>query len=136
VSAEQAADVLPWDETRYGLGLESMDATHREFAALVNRLAEAGSGEFGVLFAELIEHTRAHFAAESVLMEASGFPARAEHEGEHARVLGEMEQIGRRVQRGVLAFGRAYVRERLPEWFALHLASMDAALTVHLARQR
>ena len=127
--------LLPWDEARFVLGREEMDTTHREFVDLLNRLAAADGAEFMGLFVELAQHTRNHFAAESVRMVASGFPARAEHEGEHDRVLGEVEQIGRRVERGNLAFGRAYVRERLPEWFTLHLATMDAALAAHLASQ-
>ena len=135
MTQQSGSEVLPWVETRDALGRDDMDPTHREFAALVNRLATVDGASFAGLFATLAEHTQRHFAAESVLMESSGFPARAEHEGEHARVLAEMTQIARRVERGVRAFGRAYVRERLPEWFALHLVTMDAALAAHLARK-
>lgn len=60
------------------------------------------------------------------------FPAMAEHEGEHFRVLGDMLQFNRAIQRGRLIMARAYVRDSLPEWFRLHLTSMDAALAKQL----
>jgi len=40
----------------------------------------------------------------------------------------------RAVQRGRLALPRAFVKQGLEEWFALHLSSMDAALAAHLKR--
>ena len=44
------------------------------------------------------------------LMAESGFPATAEHRGEHVRVLSQMKQIDGRVQKGRIAMGRAYGR--------------------------
>jgi hemerythrin len=55
-----------------------------------------------------------------------------EHRGEHRRVLAELRTLGQRAAAGRLALGRAYVRERLPDWFALHAATMDSALAAHL----
>lgn len=127
--------LIPWDEAQHGLGHDSMDATHEVFVQLVNSLANADKQRFISLFTELYEHTQAHFAAEDLLMKKSGFAALEEHMSEHRRVLGEMTQLLKRVQKGSLSFARAYVRERLPEWFALHLMSMDQALAVHLHKQ-
>lgn len=114
------------------LGIAEMDATHREFADLVRKLLQAGNGEFQALFNELYEHTKQHFDREDQLMADSGFSALSEHRGEHQRVLGELTQFKRRVDKGLLALGRGYVKEQLPSWFDLHLATMDAALAAHL----
>ena len=127
--------LITWDESTHPLGHASMDATHAVFVHLVNSLANSDQTTFMKLFIELQEHTLVHFAAEEVLMTQSGFPAIAEHISEHRRVLGEMAQLAKRVQKGSLNFARAYVRERLPEWFALHLITMDQALVVHLQKQ-
>ena len=129
------AALIPWDEGQLCLGHDSMDATHEVFVKLVNSLANADKQRFIALFTELYEHTQAHFAAEDDLMKASGFASTDEHISEHRRVLGEMTQLLKRVQKGSLTFARAYVKERLPEWFALHLMSMDQALAVHLQKQ-
>lgn len=126
--------MLIWVPQRHRLGVTEMDGTHREFAALAEALARADDAAFAVLFRQLVEHTRLHFAAEGRLMRLCSFPALAEHEGEHARVLGDLLQFNRAVQRGRLQLARAYLGSGLPEWFELHLATMDRALAHHLAR--
>ena len=119
-------------EQRYLLDQPEMDATHREFVDLVNRLGEADKADFIPLFATLTAHTQAHFAAEDRMMEASGFPAIREHRDEHRRVLGELERFGQRVAAGSVLMGRAYVTQQLPGWFDLHAVTMDSALAAHL----
>jgi hemerythrin-like metal-binding protein len=124
-----------WDDVRHALGVADMDATHRDFVALASRLAQADDAAFAALFGQLLDHTRGHFAAEDAKMRATRFPALGEHVGEHQRVLGELRAFNRSVQAGRQRMARAYVRESLPEWFALHLATMDSALAAHLRRQ-
>ena len=119
-------------ERRYRLDQPEMDATHREFVDLVNRLGEADKAEFIPLFETLTSHTQAHFTAEDRMMEACGFPAIREHRDEHRRVLGELERVGQRVAAGSILMGRAYVTQQLPGWFDLHAVTMDSALAAHL----
>lgn len=64
-------------------------------------------------------------------MKACRFPAIGEHNSEHLRVLGELAHFGRSVAAGRLTLARDYVRA-LPDWFATHLATMDAALAARL----
>ncbi len=116
----------------FGLDMPEMDETHREFLALLNLLAEAKGHEFEKLFLQLFEHTEQHFAREKELMEESGFPALGEHVDEHRRILGELNQYKRKVTKGATSFAKAYVKDRLPEWFRLHLSTMDSALAAHL----
>ncbi len=114
------------------LGVAVMDATHRKFIQLVNRLGTCDRGTFVEFFPALVSHTRVHFAAEEGLMETSGFPAIAEHRSEHARVLGDLEHLGTQLAKGRVKLARAYVREQLPDWFALHAENIDSALAAHL----
>lgn len=123
-----------WDEPRYALGVAEMDATHRAFVELVDRLCDADEASFPALFAELHEHTRAHFFAEDAKMKATRFNAIGEHISEHQRVLIELRTFNRSVQAGKMRMARAYVRENLKEWFGLHLATMDSALAAHLKK--
>jgi hemerythrin-like metal-binding protein len=124
-----------FDETRHALGMDTMDATHREFIAQLAALIAAGNAEFPALFQALVNHTREHFIAEGTLMRESKYRGLPEHEGEHHRVLGELQQLNRSLKRGHLPLVRAYVKEGLPEWFDTHVAMMDAALAMHLKRQ-
>ena len=120
--------MLIWDDALHALNLPQMDDTHREFVALAAELARAGTEDFPLLFDALVTHTRRHFDNESELMRACGFPAIAEHESEHRRVLGELDHVRRGIDQGKLSFARAYVTQGLSEWFPVHLATMDAAL--------
>ena len=124
---------MPWDESRHGLGVADMDATHREFVDLAYALLVASDEDFPALFARLHEHTRAHFEHEGKLMKQCRFPATGEHNSEHLRVLGELAYFGRSVAAGRLGMARNYVRN-LPAWFDTHLATMDAALAGCLKR--
>jgi hemerythrin len=119
-------------EQRYILGVTAMDETHREFVELVNRLGEADKKAFIPLFEELFQHTQAHFAAESRLMEESRFPARREHEDDHQRVLGDINRFAARTTAGSTLMARAYLTQQLPDWFNLHALTMDSALAAHL----
>lgn len=114
------------------LGVDRMDRVHAEFLVLVSALQTCHEAEFAPRWAELVAHTEAHFAGESELMSASGFPARQEHEDEHQRVLGELRRFQSRIERGVTVIARAYVRETAPQWFDVHLRTMDSALAAHL----
>ena len=126
--------MLTWNDTVHALGVAEMDATHREFTALVNLLSECDDAEFAALFEKLLEHCRLHFTNEGRLMRISRFPALNEHEGEHHRIYGDLVQMNRAVQRGRLMLPRAFVKQGLEEWFGIHLSTMDAALAAHLQR--
>ena len=125
-----------WDEQRHTLGVPGMDATHREFMLQLDTLIAASDDDFPLLFQSLVNHVRAHFLAEGQLMRTSNYRGLPEHESEHHRVLGELQQLNRSLKRGRLPLVRAYVREGLTEWFATHLAMMDTALAMHLKKQQ
>lgn len=125
--------MLLWDEDRHAQGMAAMDATHRDFVAYLNRCLAADDAAFPVLFAALGEHCRCHFERESELMRASRFPAIAEHESEHRRVLAELDYFRRAIVRGRLPLARHYANG-VADWFVAHLATMDAALAASCRR--
>jgi len=118
------------------VGFEVIDQDHEEFLTLVEKVQQADNSHFAAAFDTLLAHTQAHFELENSLMESSAYPAMGEHRGDHIRVLGEFEQFRKRVQRGLIPFGRSFVDERLLPWFNLHIATMDAALAAHLRKHR
>lgn len=119
--------------TSHPLGHEAIDGMHGEFEALLKKLALADKENFVLLFTELVSHTQHHFEEEKRLMDESRFSAKQEHLGEHTKVLGELSQLNKRVMAGNTMMAKAYVRERLPEWFALHSSTMDSALVCALS---
>ena len=123
--------ILPWEEA-FELGEPSMDATHREFVSLLNRLDKIPNDAFPEYFDELLEHTRAHFEEENARMESSKFLSIREHKDDHDRILAEMMQMQRFAAKGMVKIARSYVKEKLPDWFRAHAASMDIALAIFL----
>lgn len=117
------------------VGHDLIDRDHAEFLDLLGTLDAASDAEFPALFASLYEHTEQHFERENQLMRESAFPAETEHKGEHQRVIGEFRQFKTRVERGLIPFGRGFVRENLPGWLTLHVSTMDSALAAHLKAQ-
>jgi len=109
-----------------------IDKDHDEFINLLNALDTVGNADFPALFLQLYEHTEQHFERENQLMAQSAYPGVADHKGEHQRVLGEFKQFKSRVDKGLIVFGRSFVRERLPQWLALHVTTMDKALAAHI----
>lgn len=123
-----------WDASRHTLGVTELDHAHQEFIGQVAALIAATDTEFPALFQVLINHTRDHFMAEGRLMREAKYQGLAMHEGEHHRVLGELQQLNRTLKRGRLPLVRAFVKQGLPEWFDTHLAMMDGALVAHLKK--
>lgn len=110
------------------VGNDEIDAVHSELSRLVQHLAIASGANFSSLFNELLRHTDAHFAAEERMMDKCGFPHGAEHLSEHRQMMQEM----RRFANGRPAIARAYISERLPERFNLHITRMDSLLAAYL----
>lgn len=134
VARRGGAPMLTWDDDLHRLDVAEMDATHREFVQLVHTAAGSDAESFGDRFQALLDHTQAHFENEGRLMRESGFPALAEHEAEHRRVLADLTRMLASIRRGRPGLPRAFVGTGLAEWFNLHLGSMDAALAGHLQR--
>ncbi len=115
------------------VGVQAIDTDHEVFVAEINAAVAAPDEEFPTLFAELVEHTRAHFAREETLMDSTGFFATDVHRAEHQRVLAEMERVADRLEAGDASYARQYVAEHLPPWFMQHRNTMDL-VTASFAR--
>jgi hemerythrin-like metal-binding protein len=118
--------------TALTVAYEAIDKDHEEFIDLLNALDIATNADFPALFQQLYEYTEQHFERENQWMAQTAYPGIADHKAEHQRVLGEFKQFNSRVDKGLIAFGRSFVRDRLPQWLALHVTTMDTALAMHL----
>jgi hemerythrin len=124
---------VQWSET-YELGVPEMDATHREFIALLNAVVDAQDEEVLDALDAFIDHTVEHFAREDRWMTETHFPPLHCHTTEHANVLGVMREVRVMVADGKTEIGRVLAREMGP-WFDLHASTMDSALASWLRAQ-
>lgn len=117
------------------IAVGSMNDTHHEEVALVNALgallqqAAEGNGDIPAITAALdewIAHTEAHFARENKLMQEYGFPPFAVHAQEHSSALEGLHEIQRRWKEDQDVEQLAgYVFNSWPQWFQMHVNSMD-----------
>lgn len=116
------------------LGYAPIDALHAEFDACVEALVDAPSERLPAALAALRAHLLRHFGDEQRWMHEWRFPALACHRREHDRVLDVLAEVERRFAGGDEGVVRRLAAE-LPHWFALHAATMDAALVAWLRAQ-
>lgn len=110
------------------VGVDSIDQRHEEFYDLYETLKSAPDREFLEAFSAVVLHTIGHFSEEEADMERFAYPNKAEHKQEHQKALDEMNYFREKVSSGKLIFAKAYVKDRLGDWFRNHLLNMDSDL--------
>jgi hemerythrin len=122
--------LMEWTDA-LDLGVDRMDATHREFVEHLNLLADAADAQMLARFDQFYAHTVAHFEQETQWMRATGFPPIHCHEAEHEGVLEVMREVRGHLEQARFEVGRVLAAE-MAEWFRGHAATMDAMLAHHL----
>lgn len=112
---------------KFSVGVEEIDAQHRELFAAVNTLIDmnaGGSGDLYPVLKKLADYLSAHFRAEQKLMVERGFPDLSRHMREHQlfteRVLdflGRYKEQNQRLINDMLLF--------LRHWIHSHTTTMD-----------
>jgi len=110
------------------VGVDSIDQRHEEFYVLYETLQNATDSEFLEAFDAVILHTQGHFSEEEADMDSVVYPNKAEHKQEHLKALDEMNYFREKGSSGKLMFAKAYVKDRLGDWFRNHLLNMDSDL--------
>lgn len=121
---------LAWHDG-LAVGVGFMDADHAAAAAHINALAAAALPERIELMGHFLAHCREHFAREEEMMRQTGFFALGCHQGEHRRVLAELEAVLAAMQAGDPQ--DAYFTRDLPDWLLIHRNTMDF-VTANFAR--
>lgn len=86
----------------FALGIEHLDAQHRQLIELINRTAEkleSGGEEMEALplLRELQQYARNHFEAEEVYMSEKGFPGEPEHIKQHQYFISRIMELDARL---------------------------------------
>lgn len=124
---------LEWTD-HFLLGHAKMDATHREFVDIVDRLLTCADAEFAAEFRRFVEHAEAHFGEERALMEGSDFPATSCHCDDHDAVLNSAREVEPLIAAGKVDIGRQFAAE-LARWFPSHADYLDSALAHWLVKR-
>ena len=113
------------------VGVGQVDQEHRQLFEIAGRtydhLTDPGDAALAAARAavtELIDYTETHFASEEGLMAAAGYPALAEHQGLHRRLMAQVRDMEMRVE-----MGERYVPVELSHflynWLVQHIQTQD-----------
>ena len=124
------------------VGVESIDAQHRELMARANALLEAsqlGQGRQAALDTLLFlsDYVAQHFEDEERLMEEEGFPGLELHRAEHARFRVTLRSLVHRFSTtgADRALGSA-VEQEVCAWIQGHVLATDRELGRHVRSRR
>jgi hemerythrin-like metal-binding protein len=128
--------MITFEDSKHNLSHEYMDKYHQDFTTIYNSLENNSIGAYQNLMLKLIEQTKSHFSYEEEQMDKYNYPRIKEHKDEHTKVLSEMNYF---LERSNSNFGakllQSYYLEKLPNWFDLHLSSMDSDLASFIKNQ-
>lgn len=116
------------------LNIPKMDEKHDEFILLLDQVKSCKSQEFLILFEEMIQHTKEHFAYEESIMDQYSFYGRQEHMDEHTNLLNEMQYFFQKAQK-IPLFGKSYINDYAYEKFKRHIINIDSQLAMFLKEQ-
>lgn len=126
-------EALVWREA-YALGVELLDAQHREMVRLINLVLDSEAGdEAGARLDAMIAHLRRHFETEEVFLRAIDYPLTEEHSREHSLQLAEFVDLRRSIARGDESVG-AEIRAEVRQWFFNHVVAEDRRFGAYYRR--
>lgn len=114
------------------LGIAALDEPHRTLLRQFAILPALNDERFQTAFGQLCDTIARDFREEEDMMEAIEFPGIAAHREQHARVLGGLHQSQAALDQGDYGPARR-AAVLLPDWFELHISTMDAVLAMALA---
>lgn len=132
MSAKDAV-IVAWNDS-YSVGMGAIDEQHQALFNTINQLwsvivAKGSDEQVAKLIEELERYTIAHFTAEEVFMEATGYPGLAEHRQLHRqftdRIAAERQQVaaGKSIGLDLLHF--------LKDWLVAHIQVEDQRYAAH-----
>lgn len=119
------------------VAMDLMNDVHREELDIVNQISSAifdnALEMIDQLCLQWLDHTKAHFDRENMMMEKYAFPAVHCHQGEHVDAL---QQLGDKVKSWQdnkdLDALTDYVRNIWPKWYVNHISTMDTVTSAYI----
>ncbi|MFY3744947.1 bacteriohemerythrin [Anaeromyxobacter sp. PSR-1] len=123
---------------RLAVGIDDIDAQHRELFRRVNGLVAAmgerrGREELAEVIAFLRAYVDVHFEAEARLMARTRYPGRAFHAAEHAHFRAQVEELAARIAaEGPESHHAVKLGGILCDWLRQHVLLTDRQLADHV----
>ncbi len=119
---------FPWSE-QYSVGVEQIDAEHKQLVAMLNTLYEAmyqgkGKDSLDQILQGLIRYCQTHFASEERLMRMHGYPEYHQHKTIHRKMAQQVLKLQDEFQSGRLV-SPIQISNFLKDWLSKHILGTD-----------
>jgi hemerythrin-like metal-binding protein len=120
--------LLTWD-SKYSVGVKSIDGQHTVLFGLVNDLHAAmmkGQAQSltGPLLRKLVDYTQIHFTAEERMLASAKYPRLTEHQVKHRDLIKQVGEFVARFERGEAAVNLDLMNF-LRNWLINHIQKVD-----------
>ena len=117
-------------QPKYSVGVAAMDAQHKTFFTILNRLHEAMAGGKGrevqqEILSEAVAYTRSHFLQEELFLKLRAYPKLAEHKEKHANFVQKLSELEKEA-RTRNSFVTIDLLDFLQKWLLEHILQEDA----------
>jgi hemerythrin len=129
---------IQWDES-LTVGIELIDAQHKELFDRINRLLDAckrgeGKEEIADVVSFLGNYVVEHFESEEQAMQKRNYPAFSAHKQEHDVFRKDFETLKEDIAREGAGLGAvAKINKALVDWLIKHIGRSDKAFGAHCA---
>ena len=128
--------MFEWTE-RLAVGVEAIDAQHRELFVSINSLLRDDGGvaleEVPAVVAFLEEYVTSHFGLEEIYMRRLSYPAYPAHKGEHVAFIRDFYDLRDELEANGVTAGLADRMGRFcGDWLVNHVGMVDRALGAFL----
>lgn len=132
---------MHWNE-ELDVGVEEIDAQHRQLVKALNRFVEACGEECGgdqlvEMLGFLDDYARLHFATEERIQAESGFPDYEAHHELHQEFIDHLHDLKRRfLHEGASPEIVAEINRMVAGWLVSHIAGSDKKLARFLKKSK
>lgn len=121
-------DLFHWSDD-FSVGIEEIDAQHKELVDLLNQLHEAihehhGRDTSRAILDKLADYTRTHFAVEESLMRVTNYPDFAQHKQNHEDLIAQVQALQEKLDNGQAAITFELLHF-LKVWLTRHINEAD-----------
>ncbi|QSI77826.1 MULTISPECIES: bacteriohemerythrin [Niveibacterium] len=121
-------ELFHWSDD-FSVGIEEIDAQHKELVDLLNQLHEAihehhGRDTSRAILDKLADYTRTHFAVEESLMRVSNYPEFAQHKQNHEDLIAQVHALQEKLDSGQAAITFELLHF-LKVWLTRHINEAD-----------
>ena len=111
-------------------GITPLDDLHHSLFEAMSAAASANDEQFAEDYSALLKRMKCALLKEEQWMEEIDATLLKIYREQHARVLSALDNVHRRVLDKDFDLGRKVVADLLPQWYAVHVSTLDMALAI------